>query len=43
MGLNILVYNNATQETVELFYNKDSQEIRHIISFNRIYHWNQCV
>jgi hypothetical protein len=43
MGLNILVYNNATQETVELFYNKDSQEIRHIISYNGNNHWNQCV
>ena len=42
-NLNILVYNERTEERVELFYKEGSTEIDHIISYNGINHWSKLI
>jgi len=40
--LNILVYNERSKAWVQLFYNPESSESTHIISYNGHNHWSKC-
>ena len=39
--LNIRVYNEKTRQTVDLFYNQQTNDPTHLIAFNGVNHWSR--